>query len=176
MENSAKELSLTVLRHVNARTSIPVNAVAFTTFIACLLGLINIGSTTVFNDVISLTVGALYFSYLICSILLLWRRCTGGIAESYDLIPAVPDAEDDIQLASGPWRIPGIPAIAVNILGICYMIVILFFSFWPAAMPVTPAIMNYSVLVLGTVVIFSILYYSFRAHKMYNGPLVERNF
>lgn len=158
---------------MSPRTSIPTASVTFTTTIACLLGLINIGSTDAFNDVISLTVGALYFSYLICSVLLLWRRCTGGIAPSYDALPP-PERNGGVQLAWGPWRIPGWPGIAVNVCGIVYMLVILFFSFWPAATSPTAATMNYSIVVLGSVVIFCVVYYMTKAHRMYQGPLVER--
>jgi len=146
--------------------------VAFTTLIACLLGLINIGSSTAFNDVISLTVGGLYSSYLICSVLLLWRRCTGAIGETGDASrPSI--AGDSPQLTWGPWKVPGRLGIAVNVFGIIYMTVILFFSFWPPATPTTAATMNYSVAVLGCVAIFCVVYYSVRARHVYKGPLVE---
>ncbi|KAK0510423.1 hypothetical protein JMJ35_006855 [Cladonia borealis] len=163
-----------ILSRVDPRTSIPTASVAFTTTIACLLGLINIGSTNAFNDVISLTVGALYFSYLICSVLLLWRRCTGGIAPSYDALQQSQHS-GEVRLAWGPWKIPGWAGIAVNICGIVYMTIILFFSFWPASKPATAANMNYSVLVLGSVVIFCVVYYVTMAHRMYQGPLIERH-
>ena len=158
---------------MDPRTSIPTASVAFTTTIACLLGLINIGSTDAFNDVISLTVGALYFSYLICSVLLLWRRCTGGIAPSYSALQH-PNHSGHVQLAWGPWKVPGRAGIIVNICGIVYMLIIIFFSFWPSNTPTAAATMNYSVLVLGSVVIFCVVYYVTKAHKMYKGPLIER--
>ena len=67
---------------------------------ACLLGLIKIGSVAAFNDNSSLTVGVLYFSYLICAIFLLWRRCTGGIAASCD-VPKTPETGEVPKLVWG---------------------------------------------------------------------------
>ena len=63
--------------------------------------------------------------------------------------------------------------IAINVFGVMYMIVILFFSFWPPSTPVDAGTMNYSVLALGIVVIFSVIYYTTSAHKTYTGPVVE---
>jgi choline transport protein len=61
----------------------------------------------------------------------------------------------------------------VNILACIYLVVVFFFSLWPPATPVTPATMNYSVVVLVAVAIFSYVYYVFWAHKSYSGPIIE---
>lgn len=61
------------------RPQIPVYAVVIASFTACVAGLINIGSSAAFNDVISLSVTSLYASYIITEGCLLFRRCTGGI-------------------------------------------------------------------------------------------------
>ena len=155
-------------QQVHPRTAVPDIAVAVTTAIACALGLINIGSTTVFCSVVSLSINALYLPYLISSVLLLWRRCTGGIA-----LPTS-HAVDNPKLVWGPWRVPGLLGVLINIIGVAFQIVILLFSFWPATTPVSPGDMNYSVVVLAVVVIGCIVYYFITAHKTYSGPLVER--
>lgn len=77
------------------------------------------------------------------------------------------------ELAWGPWRIPGIWGILNNAFTCVYLAVVWFFSFWPTATPVTPQSMNFSVLVTGVVVIFSVLYYFIRARKIYVGPIIE---
>ena len=59
-------------------SSIPVYAVIIASITACVIGLINIGSSAAFNDVISLSVTSLYTSYIITESFLLYRRCTGG--------------------------------------------------------------------------------------------------
>ena len=54
-----------------------------------------------------------------------------------------------------------------------YMVVILFFSFWPPATPVTAATMNFSSLVTGAVVVFGVVYYAVWGRKVYTGPVIE---
>lgn len=145
----------------------PLHTIVLTTVLTCLLALINIGSSVAFNDVISLTVSALYSSYLICCGLLLWRRCTGDIGGSS------PSAVGKSGLQWGPFRVPGVLGIAINVLACAFMIIIIFFSFWPPATPTTAVSMNYSVLVFGAVILLSIAYYLTIAHRTYVGPLVE---
>jgi amino acid transporter len=57
---------------------VPIIAVGVVVVIACLLTLINIGSSTAFNDVISLTITGFYGSYLLPCALLLYHRLKAG--------------------------------------------------------------------------------------------------
>jgi choline transport protein len=150
-------------------------AVLVVTVSASLLGLINIGSTTVFNDVISLALEGLFSSYLIALCLLLWRRVRGDIAEENDSPEVIQEEslQPDKQLRWGPWRIKGLLGMLTNFVGCVYLFIMVFFCFWPATLPVTPANMNYSSLIWGFVVIFSVFYYIFWARKIYEGPVVE---
>lgn len=75
----------------------------------------------------------------------------------------------------GPWHISGTWGIVNNTITCVYLIVIWFFSFWPATTPVTPETMNFSVVVTGAVFIFSVVYYLIRARKTYVGPVIEIN-
>ncbi|KAI9641950.1 hypothetical protein NHQ30_009819 [Ciborinia camelliae] len=166
-----------ILQKVEPRTTIPLWSIAITTIISCLLALINIGSATIFNDVISLSVAGLYTSYLICAVLLLYRRVTGGFQVRPEVSeePALVNTTG-AQLIWGPWHIPGIYGIINNTLAILYLILILFFSFWPPALPVTAANMNYSSLVTGAVMLFCVLYYVTRGKLEWKGPIIEANF
>ncbi|KAF7920719.1 hypothetical protein BELL_0233g00180 [Botrytis elliptica] len=159
---------------VDSRTTIPLWSIAITCVVSCLLALINIGSATVFNDVVSLSVAGLYSSYLICALLLLYRRLTGGFQKLADISdgPALVNTTG-AQLAWGPWHVPGVFGIINNAFAILYLTIILFFSFWPSALPVTAANMNYSSLVTGAVMIFSIIYYIVLGRHEWNGPIVE---
>lgn len=144
------------------------------TGIGCLLALVVIGSSTVFNDVVSLSVSSLFSSYLLCTALLLWRRCTGGIRNISeipvtDTVLNVPGA----PLVWGPFRIPGIWGIISNTVAIIYLTIGVFFSLWPASLEVTASTMNYSVVGTGGVIILSILYYVLYAKGRYNGPIME---
>jgi len=160
---------------VDPRTSIPLNAVAVTTIIACLLALINLGSSVILNNVFSLAIAGFYSTYFASCSLLLWRRCTGAIRE-----PTGHDSDDTAtidlqsgQLIWGPWRVRGWLGTAINAFACVYLVVIVFFSFWPPSTPTTPATMNYSVLVVGIVLIFSISYYYVWGRFQYHGPIIE---
>lgn len=152
------------------KTAIPWIAVGITSFVACLIGLINIGSATAFNDVISLGVSSLYASYIITESFLLWRRLTGAIRYPTDVANDTGEAN---QLIWGPFHLPGIFGILVNAFSVVFGIIIFFFSFWPVATPVTAPHMNFSVLMTGSVVLFAIVYYVLVAKKTYKGPIVE---
>ena len=165
-------------------------AVALVTIVPALLALIHIGSPSVFEDVVSLSTSGLYASYLIPCSLLLWRRTTGRME------PHVPDSDDgegyvnyvleneqskgaeaDVaqpHLRWGPWRLPGLLGIINNVYAIVYILFVLFWSFWPPDFPATPQNMNYSVLVTGVVIIFSVVYYYLKGKSSYMGPLIER--
>ncbi len=86
------------------------------------------------------------------------------------------DVEEGIaqaQLIWGPWHLPGILGIVNNAYACLYMIVVIFWSCWPPVTPVSASTMNYSVLVTGAVIIFSIVWYWIRGRKEYRGPLID---
>ena len=160
---------------VHLHGSVPATAVGITVLTASLLALILLGSSTAFNDVVSLSVAALFSSYIIAAALLLWRRCRGDIKEENDDLGGS-ESQDGVisfKLNWGPWRIRGWPGTANNALACAYLVVIFFFSFWPPENPPSAKSMNYSVLMLGATAIFSVLYYVLYARKTYKGPLVE---
>ncbi|KAL8752452.1 MAG: hypothetical protein Q9184_005731 [Pyrenodesmia sp. 2 TL-2023] len=189
------------LSKVEPRSSIPLTSILVTVTVSCLLALINIGSAVAFNNVISLTVNGLYSSYLLACALLLYRRLTGAIAPYPSSIPAslssshpsaIPPPSSahelnpklvtesppggqpgTIHLTWGPFRVPGLLGVAVNVAACVYMLIILFFSFWPPVTPTTAETMNYSVLVSGAVVLWSMFYYFVHARRVYRGPMVE---
>lgn len=160
-----------ILMRTSQRTSIPLYAVYTTTIIAIILSLVNIGDATAFNGVISISIAGLFGSYLMASSLLLYRRLRGQIRNPTpdDLLVNT----DDSTLTWGPWRLPGLFGIANNAFTCSYLLFIFFFSFWPATREVTPAHMNWAVLVFVTVISFSVLYYVTWARRMYSGPIVE---
>lgn len=154
------------------RSKIPFVAVAITTVIAALLSLINIGSYTAFNDVLSLSITGFYSTYFAASVLLLWRRCTGGIDMPNPNNYNAPLIGTD-RLVWGPWRIPGVLGIINNAYACGYMLVILVFSLFPPTTPTTLATMNYASLVTGILVLFSVFYYYVWGRKIYTGPVIE---
>ena len=80
------------------------------------------------------------------------------------------------QLVWGPFRVPGLLGISVNVLTVAYLILVIFFSFWPPLTPVTAQNMNYAIVGTGSVIVFSIVYYLSIARKVYNGPRIETQY
>ncbi|KAL9102715.1 MAG: hypothetical protein Q9163_002178 [Psora crenata] len=169
----ARDRGLPGWRHVSKvrpESTLPLYAVIITSSVACLIGLINIGSSTAFNIVISLGVCSLYASYIITEALLLWHRLTGGVKSPRDVSSHTGEPN---ELIWGPFHVPGILGIIVNGFAVVFGLIIFFFSFWPVATPVVAATMNYSSLTMGAVVLFALFYYVVWARRTYKGPIVE---
>ncbi|KAJ4313023.1 hypothetical protein N0V94_007150 [Neodidymelliopsis sp. IMI 364377] len=163
---------------IDKRTTIPVIAILVVTVFSALLALINIGNNAAFNGTISLVLEGFYLSYLLAIGLLLWRRVRGDLdSQSSDLtiFNSSPHHDEayDRSLTWGPWRLKGALGIANNAVAICYLVLIIFFSFWPTQMNPTIAQMNWAVVVTGAVATFSVVYYVLYARKSYTGPIVE---
>lgn len=164
-----------IQKQVQTRSALPLAAIMVVTTSAMLLGLINIGSTAIFNDVVSLTLEGLFSSYFIALVLLFWRRIRGDIIDEADSLELM-EAEvmqTEKQLRWGPWRVKGIFGTLINFVALVYLLIMIFFCFWPATLPVTAINMNYSSAIWGGVVLASLLHYAFRARKVYVGPIVE---
>lgn len=183
---------------VHARTRIPVVAVIVVNVIPCLLHLIYIGSSTAYNDVISMSVSGLYASYLLPCVFLFWRRVTGQIkphrsAEVHDreastgrerspntIQPLTLDdsgtsdvLDEEEVLEWGPWRVPGVLGTINNGFACIYCVWVLFWDFWPPITPVTAENMNYSILVTGAIILFAVIRYFLGGRLEYRGPLVD---
>ncbi|KAG7431995.1 putative amino-acid permease [Fusarium oxysporum f. sp. raphani] len=143
------------LSKVEKKRGIPTVAILVTLVILILLGLINIGSTTAFNAILSLAVVGLQISYLVPILLLIWRRFK------------TPES-----LAWGPFRL-GKAGLFVNIIATLYLVFTSVFSLFPPYQPVTPQNMNYASLVLGATLIFGLVYWLLFARKTYAGALNE---
>jgi choline transport protein len=187
-----------IISKVDRRTKVPIAAVGVVTTFACLLTLIYIGSYTAFNDVISLTITGFYGSYFLPSAFLLYHRIKGHVlpygslpggdnhtfnSPIYDLDGGAEKSQSmpherrpsvaQAHLVWGPWHIPGILGIINNAYACIYMVFVIFWSVWPPETPVSASTMNYSVVVTGGVIIFSIVWYYVRGRKEYKGPLID---
>jgi amino acid transporter len=80
------------LKKVNHRTKVPIVSVTVVCGLACALTLIYIGSTTAFNDVISLTVTGFYGTYFLPSAFLLYHRIKGNVLPHGTMMDGLSDA------------------------------------------------------------------------------------
>lgn len=138
--------------HLHEKTNLPLWSLGFSVLITMLLGLINIGSSTAFNAVISLVVSAYYSSYFNAIVLLTWRKLTGTAPEP------------------GPWTIGKMPSLIVNILTLVYIVIVFIFSFFPLVITdLSLSSFNWAVLLYFGVLIIGIVLYLFRS-KDYREP------
>lgn len=134
---------------------VPVNAILVSfTFAAC-ISLVNIGSTAAFNSITSLGTGTLTISYIICLSCMVWLRIAGK--------PLLP-SRFDLGRSFG---------LALNITAVGFLVLVFVIAFFPPVPEplLTVVSMNWSILIFGVVVLFSMLYYFLWGRKVYVGPV-----
>ncbi|KAJ4299251.1 hypothetical protein N0V90_004495 [Kalmusia sp. IMI 367209] len=144
-----------IIAYVHPSLKIPLPSILITCTVSCLLSLINIGSATVFNAVVSLSVAGFFGSYILPFSLLLYTRL-----------------RQPGKLEYGPWKL-GRLGPWINGFAIVWSAVVMFFSFWPASVPVNAVNMNWSCVLWGAVVIFAATFWILHGKKVYQGPIIE---
>ncbi|KAF7591834.1 hypothetical protein BBP40_001031 [Aspergillus hancockii] len=140
---------------VDEKRKLPVNSVIVTCVISALLALINIGSETAFDAIVSLNVAALMFSYSLSMSCLIWRKTFHP-----ETLPVA------------RWSL-GRYGIVINIIGWFYVLFALFWSFWPQTTPTTAEAFNWSVVIFGAVFILGLVMYFVKGRYEYDGPVVD---
>lgn len=130
----------------------PLNSIYVTILFVLLLSLINLGSTVAFMQVISLGVAAMLTSYLVSISCVMLKRLRGE--------PLLPS-----KFSLGKF------GLAINMIAVVFLAFLLIFCFFPVAPHPKVADMNWACLGYGTVIIFSMVYYVFRARFRYVGPV-----
>ena len=132
---------------------IPIRAISLITLLACLLGLVNIGSSTAFNALCSLPLIGHYFSYLLPIVLLVIRRIQGTK-----------------EIPFGPWTL-GRYGLTINLAAIAYAVVMIVLMVFPPYRQVTAQNMNYSSVIFGGVMLLSVALWVMGGGKRYAGPV-----
>ncbi|KAH5646974.1 hypothetical protein HBI51_104840 [Parastagonospora nodorum] len=141
--------------YVDKRMKVPITSLAITCIVTCLLSLINIGSAAVLNGVLSLAVAGFFGSYLIPFTLFFYKRIK---------------YPEEVPL--GLWTM-GRWGVFVNGFAIVWAVVVMFFSFWPTGVPVTPVNMNWSCVLWTAVILFALGFWALHGKNVYTGPVVE---
>ena len=137
---------------MNHKHNVPDNAVYLTSFASGLICLINLGSTTAFNIVVSLTLLALLSTYMIsigCVLLKRIRR------------EELPRA----RWSLGRWGLP------VNLFAFTYSGFVIVFSCFPNEVPVTLSTANWAPVVWIGVVLLALIVYAFHGRKHFVAPV-----
>lgn len=141
--------------HVDSRFGIPVRAILWSAAIIMILGLINLGSTTAFNALVSLALLGQYTTYVLPTIFILVRRLF--------LAKNIP---------FGPWEL-GKWGVPVNLFTIAFSFITIGFNVLPPYFPVTSTNMNYAGVVFGAALIICGILWLLMGQKHYAGPIRE---
>ena len=133
---------------------IPVRAIVLVTVVAFLLGLVNIGSSTAFNAMTSLSLIGHYSSYLLPMALLVIRRF------------------GQKEIPWGPWTL-GRWGLPTNLFAITYSVLLIVFMVFPPYKPVDAQNMNYSSLIFGAAMLASVVLWFWYGRRVYEGPVRE---
>ncbi|KAH8822685.1 APC amino acid permease [Flagelloscypha sp. PMI_526] len=139
--------------HNSKKTGTPLRAIALSTFVSVLPGLLALASPIAANAIFALCAMALDSSYIIPIFL---RRVFANHPE--------------VMFKPGPFYMGeklGTLANWMCILWVCFVCII--FSF-PTVLPVTPQNMNYASVITCGVVLLAFAWYIAGAHRFYHGP------
>lgn len=163
------------IKRVHKGTALPLYSILVSTAISLLLALINIGSTAAFNAIMSVNVAAFFMSYIIRSSPSppSYHQRLTSIAISLLLFRRLRKDPVKDAIEWGPWHMGPILGPIVNVLALAYTLITMFFSFFPATATVTPVTMNWSSLLFGGSLIFSVVFYVVWGRKSYKWPIVD---
>jgi amino acid transporter len=166
------------LQYVSPKSLLPIKAILTTFTIPLLLGVIVSGSSIALLNLLSFVTSAWLLAAALPLALLLWRRTTGGIRNPYKS-PRLGSIDPESATSAlsplewGPWRIPEPFGTIVNIFGLCWMTVVIIFSFFPPVSKVDAKTMNFSCAMTGFWLIFGVVWFGVWGHKTYKGPINE---
>jgi choline transport protein len=140
----------TTFSHVNRRFGIPLNALCLTTLVTLLFGCIFLVSSSAFNAISSASVIALSISYA--------------------MPIAIHCARGRDQLPARHFTLPNKLGWIVNLIGVVYSISTSVLFLLPPSLPVTWGNMNYGVVALVFVILFSAITWITHGRRSYRGP------
>lgn len=120
--------------------------------IAVLLSLINIGSSVAFNIITSLGTGALLSSYIVSISCVILKRL-----HNEPLLPR--------RFSLGRLGLP------LNIFSVAFLVLAFIMTFFPQSPHPGVASMNWNILVFGTIVVFSTIFFVVVGRHRYAGPV-----
>ncbi|EJD42999.1 APC amino acid permease [Auricularia subglabra TFB-10046 SS5] len=143
--------------HVSTLTQTPLRAVALTTFLSILPGLLDLASPTAANAVFALTAMALDLSYIYPIFLRRWYR-----------------NHPEVQFTPGPFYMgDGWLGWSANVVCIVWTLFVCVIFALPTVIPVTADNMNYAAPITAGVLILSLFWYVIQARFHYKGPVSD---
>jgi choline transport protein len=140
---------------VHPKWNIPIYTIGLTAVVNVLLSLLMGASLVAFEALLSLSVFALYATYMLPIVLILHRRIAKPQTIQY-----------------GPFAL-GRAGVWINVFAILYSGYTSIFLLFPQGTPVSPSNMNYAVVFLGGTVALALGMWFGKGRREYQGPLKE---
>ena len=141
------------LSRMEQKRHVPFNAVYATSFWACVLCLINLGSTFAFNIIISLSLLALMSTYMLSIGCLLLKRIR------HEPLPPA-------RWSLGRWGLP------INAFAFFFAAFAIVMSCFPGTLPVDTSSANWAPAVWGGVIVISIISYVVHGRRHFTPPVM----
>lgn len=141
------------LSKIERRHLVPFNAVYATAFWSAVLCLINLGSTTAFEIIISLTLLALLSTYMLSIGCVCLKRLRGE------------------RLPKARWSL-GRYGLPINFFAFCYCGFAIVFSCFPSSLPVDTSTANWAPAVWAGVILLSFITYLLHGKRHFTAPVV----
>ncbi|KAF7557766.1 hypothetical protein G7Z17_g382 [Cylindrodendrum hubeiense] len=135
---------------IDERHGVPIWALALTTIVQMLLGLINLGSSSAFIAFVSVGVMAL--------------------AASYGIPIALSVYYSRREVSGARWKMPNGIGWVVNLIALVWIVFEIILFSMPTVLPVTAIGMNYASVVLVGFLFLSGVWYGIHARKVFKGP------
>ncbi|KAB8072757.1 amino acid/polyamine transporter I [Aspergillus leporis] len=142
-----------VLSKVDSKRHVPVNAVLLTLVVQLALDAIDFGTTTGFETVIAISTEGFYLSYAMA----LFSRLLGYITGHKPQM-------------KGPFALPQSMSIALNVLGLLFLLFAAITFNFPTSYPVTHESMNYTSAAIGIIALISAVTWVMMGRKHFTGP------
>ncbi|RMY42211.1 hypothetical protein D0866_00064 [Hortaea werneckii] len=140
--------------HITHGSNIRLNAVMISFAVTSASALVNLGSTTALNAIISLALVALLISYTVCIGYVALRRVRGQ------------------PLPKRKWSL-GKLGLPINIAACLFLVPLFVFACFPPTASLTAFSMNYGVVMFTGVIFLALAYYAVHGRKVYVSPVVH---
>ena len=138
---------------MNYTRNVPDNAVYLTSLISGIICLINLGSTTAFNIVVSLNILAILSTYMVSIGFVLLKRLRKQ---------SLPHA----RWSLGKWGLP------INAFAFAYSGFVVVFACFPTSLPVSTGSANWAPAVWVGVMVVSVVAYLVHGRRVYTAPVI----
>lgn len=145
-----------IISKVEPKHQIPVVAILLGTIIQMAFNSIYFGTVTGFNTVIAIATEGFYLSYAMPLLVRLISYFSGSHRQ-----------------LTGPWAMKPLVSVAVNFIGLSYLLFACITFNFPSVYPVTSHNMNYTSAAVGVIMFIAAMTWLTTARKRFSGPEVE---